>query len=405
MGELPLLSEKLLNIADEAAASDMPVMKLWAQKHINEVSLKEGVFDEMEVMQSVRRMLMDTDMFLFEPKMVRDLRDIYERVEENREEYLENCMKKQKQRIQRILNGLEYLTLDKQKRNLTRHLARKNEEYSKIRSVEGQQMVIEQLKSQVDQYLKARIGKHPSGILNVVADMDTVVGRLEDMEDAALERIEDRLKRCVEATKDIQQKLEVIEMRIRNKARLLKILEDTEKYLSQNDGSSMVQQNVPVAVLPKSTVSTEKPFAKKKVRKKESRSEEDVDEKRSDSDRPSNPNELDWAHEKSDVERLNEVIAYAEEADEKIRVLVSKKHAGSHKKKWRKVFEKLGYEGALEFCTYRNLATSSDYDSPVIVPRGMNTHQERWNRKNFAYVIVTEVYSPNQLLTLVGNGV
>lgn len=107
------------------------------------------------------------------------------------------------------------------------------------------------------------------------------------------------------------------------------------------------------------------------------------------------------------ITRLNEVMDIARAVgSNKIRILTPV-HVGRVSERfhenWTGLFNHLGFDGEIEMVGYSLLKTTMDVDVPVIIPRGMNTHTNKWDKDRLENTFVLDVSSPGVLISYLRN--
>lgn len=388
MGEtLPLLSDELLKVATAAEKSGAPVLKVWVGRNINPGDLQQGSFDEEALLGTVESMLADTRNFAFEPEAVTSLRQKFEAATARRDEYLSFALKQQRARLENLLKNPDLRDIEKKQQDLQRYLKKAEAELAAINDPKEL--------ARVDAAFKMRVARLKSQNLTI-GKLFTEIWKLE--EDIREKRMA-RWEKCSRAIEEFQAQLTIVEQRSLLKTRLLAVLEKTKQRLDQ----------LPPDQQPKPNERTKNPLPTASARQKEGQHTPKIKNGRKKSEQEdkaaapiSEPPRNEVSNEKiSDIRRLRNVVETARKTSNKIRVLIPTDHASRYEAGWQGVFRALGFTGDLEFGDYQRLARTSDFVSPVVVPKKMNTHTELWDKSAFSCVMVTEISSTNLLKKMI----
>lgn len=97
------------------------------------------------------------------------------------------------------------------------------------------------------------------------------------------------------------------------------------------------------------------------------------------------------------LQKIQRALVLAIQGDNKIRIVITNEpHRQKFIQQWQELFAGLGFTGMVEFIDFPK--NNGDL-SPILIPRGMNTHDNRWSRTSLeARYFVIDVDRPRLIL-------
>ncbi len=402
------IDEELLSAAEVAEQRKLPVLAAWLESYVNLNDLRLGVFDELELIANVGKMLADTSRFAFEPEELLKIKAAYQRATEAQKANLKELLKRQMERLQRILNNPDFKDIEKNGAELKRFIAKAEAELANLESSMSQNIERGQGVN------KRLVGKKFNyGVLYAFFEFTDDPDKPVPPRHSQLERA----KKISAKIEDFKNKLSLVVQRyeIRNKA--LSILESTQNRLGGLDVISEPETVMPKAPDLKPANIVPEPYKlilealESEVRMIPPELEEKLSVPKPRDSRPKGQTISEVSAVKPgdervmesdefnfDILRLRELICFATESNLKIRILSAKDRIRNYKGGWNELFNELGFDGKVEMVTYRDLNRATDVITPVIVPKGLNTHHSFWERQKFENCVVLNATHPNTLL-------
>lgn len=382
------LSEDIRKVWD---TTDSPDVEAWMSTYLGEDDLMYGILDERVMREKVSSMLDNADDFGVDPGTTALIAAKHAAVVAGGDEYLLGALKRQEILLENILRHEYFASLERESKYLPQHLAKNLQRLDKRGGSINQ-----------------RIASGARNTRVAVAEVffydgtSVVFDSLPDSQDVSKRQFEafekdGRHRKYAEAVADISQKIECLEKRVAIKQRALQILEETKRDIESREPKS----SFPVATVigKNDTAKNTTPHPEKARTKRRARAI-----------RPDNGPELRprvvendavgtfEKAAKGDIRRLRAFIELAHKGNGKIRILETGRFTGKFTPEWEGIFAALGFRGNLVCVTYENLDTTADYGTPLVVPRLLNTHHNKWDITVFTHVVVTEVGKPLQLL-------
>lgn len=408
--EFSLLSDRLKLMAQNAEEQRVPVLVNWLARGLQGTDLERGDFDEEWLLARVQKMLGDLDSFCVLPAILVDLREYMSILEERRQLYLVFALKRQVQRIEKLLQGLPNGDLEKRRLDCVRYLEKATTELRFLTSEEELQRLENsfnrRLQKEADKVKLAYARKQPTPEM-----MFVIACQLMKLSEALLKDITDKHDRRITKTKQsfeaLTRELEVLEVQADLKKKLLVLLTATRSRLTELQGCKAPDclekppSTPPVPSSPKIVlrdIGAGGAPPSNRPGKSDLRKPSPLPPKNG-FDRPFS-NSIEPG-EFTDYERLCSLVQLANEQNTGIRVLVPAKQAGRYRAGWQQLLDQLGLVGELVCVHYGELKRTRDLDTPVIVPKKMNTHHGKWDRLVFKNLMVVEVSSPKLLLAVI----
>lgn len=229
--EPQLLSDILRRLLETVQRSDSPVLRKWAARNIH-VRFDYDIFDEEDIITTVRNMLVNTACFIFEPAEVSDLRRAYEEVVVNGDEYIRSALIHQRRRLKRLFLSLETDSPERKLRNLERSLQDALRELGTFGMPEHIASIHAIIERRVEQKMRRLKLQGDEEFKRV---FDEAFDRISEEE---AQKAVERRDELVDAYFDIKLKKIVLQERLQIKSRILDVMRRTEARLDALGESS-----------------------------------------------------------------------------------------------------------------------------------------------------------------------
>jgi|GEM_PF-6195388 len=396
--DLPLVSTELTKVAENAEKSDKPVLRLWVAQNVDTQALKDGTFDEADVLKTAQTMLADTGRFLSEPEIVQEFRKTIEAVTARQDEYLRTAMLAQKERVKKLLGSADLADAEKRPNDFRRYVAKAEAELATLHGSKE----AERIARTTDERVSKLKGAPLLGNFITVLDIKDV----RKVQKEVIDEANKRFQKAKEKVQNLKRELDIAEKRAAIKQKLQGVLAATDERLAAM-GALDAPSSVPTLARPvmksasesQSTVQI-KPQNGRKGTESHLKLvppvpvDAEINEKK---DKLSAPE----SQRNSDVVKLREVVSAAEAGSNKIRVLVPKGKSANFEAGWMNVFAALGFEGKVEMIELAGLQNTADLESPVVLVKNMNGLTKKWGNRAFSKVVITELSSTNHLTTMI----
>ncbi len=393
------IEDELLSVAKAAEQRKLPVLAAWLESYVDLNDLKLGVFDQLELITNVGKMLADNSRFAFESEEILQIKAAYQSATEAQKVNLKELLTKQIERLQRILNNPDFKDIEKNGAELKRFIAKAEEELANLESsmsknIERGQGVGKRL-----------VGKRFSyGVLIAFFEFTEDPDKPAPPRASQLERA-NKIRAKIE---DFKAKLSLVVQRYEIRSKALSILESTQNRLRALDvvsesevpkapdlkpANPLPETLKPEVKIPSSLKEKVSVIPSPRDSRPKDQTISEVNVVKQGDERIMESNEFNF-----DILRLRELICFATERNLKIRILSAKDRIRNYKGGWNELFNELGFDGKVEMVTYRDLNRATDVITPVIVPKGLNTHHSFWERQKFENCVVLNATHPNTLL-------
>lgn len=403
-----LLSEKLKGVFEEARDPENRILNRWVAGDPRnpgmERTLANGLFDEEAIIETVRAMLEEAlCVFLVFPSSLLALDKTHKEAVRAGNDYLRYALTEQRERLRGILKKIgiaddgpsSLAGREKQLRNFVRGIKRLIQQIRHLKIKEKDDIDECILKpagsvilKRAERRLKSVSKKTPSGKIDAVIHeivLDECVQEVNKWQTQIIELIEEVLDRIED-----YDELEQIFMAGR---RVDAILNRTKRRLQELGATNGEQQQTTAPLTQYAPAGAPKPPKRKTLRENGG-----ADEDQQQDEEIAKP--FDFLE--ISIEKLRFLIA-AVGSTNQIRILVpcvngKMEIAETFMRQWEYLLRKLGFVGQVTAVSYQDLAKTADVQTPILVPRRMNTHSNiGWKKDRFPNLAVIDVDRPKLL--------
>lgn len=382
-----LLSDYLTPIiAQESHAP--PVLRTWMRRHLRNNEIETGVISEPSLIPRIPEMMADADRaFLTLPEGLHELRARYELIADQREAYLQAAIPKQREKLALVLQTLEGEKIEKQRRAIVRRVKEVTEKIAQFERPEIRDHIIETARLRARAAFARSRGRAPDPQLIIEQASEFTPAFFEVVEEIRAERNTKEQTRIflVDQQKILTHKLHV-------RQRILSVLAELDALIIEE----IVREDKSVA----DGKSTNKSKRRRPESRQQSAKPRPSGVVRQEQPEPVVETKSPLSTFYRDLQKIQNAVQIATEGKNKIRLLFPEKSYGGNaiKQSWQELFREIDPNCRVEFVHYGHLGKTRDFTTPVIVPGGMFTHHDRWDKSKFPNLKVLDTGRPKLLL-------